>query len=82
LKKVEVVKRSQVEVRPFNLQNFIQPKEMPATIKYKSMKQVSKSVSKKELKNIADALGLPYEDAQISFSKKLLNEYLKQMSGK
>ncbi len=78
MKRVEVVKSSEVEIRPFNLQHFIQPKEMPATIKYKSMRKVSK----KELKNIANALGLHYEDSQISFSKKVLNEYLKQMSDK
>jgi len=74
LKKVEVVKSSQVKVRPFVLQNFIQPKEMPATI--------IKKVTKKELMNLADSLALTYEDVQISFSKKLLNEYLKQMSNK
>ena len=74
MKKVEVVKSSQVKVRPFVLQNFIQPKEMPATI--------IKKVTKKELMNLADSLALTYEDVQISFSKKLLNEYLKQMSNK
>jgi len=74
LKKVEVVKSSQVNVRPFILQSFIQPKEMPATI--------IKKVTKKELMNLADSLALTYEDVQISFSKKLLNAYLKQMSNK
>jgi hypothetical protein len=78
LKKVKVVKNSKVEVRPFILQNFIQSKEMPATMDTISMKKVSK----KQLKNIADSLGLSYDDAQISFSKKVLNEYLKQMSDK
>lgn len=74
MKKVEVVKSSQVNVRPFILQSFIQPKEMPATI--------IKKVTKKELMNLADSLALTYEDVQISFSKKLLNAYLKQMSNK
>jgi len=78
LKKVKVVKKSKVEVRPFILENFIQSKEMPATMDTTSMKKVSK----KQLKNIADSLGLSYDDTQISFSKKVLNEYLKQMSDK
>ncbi|MCF6245358.1 MAG: hypothetical protein L3J43_10015 [Sulfurovum sp.] len=78
MKKVEVVKNTQVEVKPFVLRNFIQSKEMPATIKHTTITKVTK----KELKNVADSLGLPYEDAQISFCKKLLNEYLKQMSEK
>ena len=82
MKKVEVVKNSQVKVKPFVLQNFIQPKEMPATMKNMFTKKTSKRVSKKELKNLADALGISYDDTQISFSKKLLNEYLKQMSDK
>ena len=78
MKKVKVVKNSKVEVRPFILENFIQSKEMPATMDTTSMKKVSK----KQLKNIADSLGLSYDDTQISFSKKVLNEYLKQMSDK
>lgn len=78
MKKVVVVKNFQVEVRPFILQNFIQYKEMHDTMK----NVVIKKVSKKELKNVADSLGISYDDTQISFCKKLLNEYLKQMSNK
>ncbi len=68
MKKVEVVKSSEVEIKPFILNNFIQNKEMHGSMK---------KVSKKELKQIADVLGLSYDDTQIIFSKKLLNEYLK-----
>lgn len=33
-------------------------------------------ITKKELKNLADELGLVYDDSQIVFTKKLLNAYL------
>jgi hypothetical protein len=83
LKEVKVVKSSQVKVRPFILQKFIQSKEMHASMNYNVKKDnFVKKVNKKELKNVADSLGLSYDDVQISFSKKLLNEYLKQMSDK
>ncbi len=68
MKKVEVVKSSEVEIKPFLLKDFTQNKEMRVTMK---------KVSKKELKNLADLLGLSYDETQITFSTKLLNEYLK-----
>ncbi|PHS34024.1 MAG: hypothetical protein COA92_03035 [Sulfurovum sp.] len=68
MKKVEVVKSSEVEIKPFILKDFTQGKEMHGSMK---------KVSKKELKHLADLLGLSYDDAQLVFSKKLLNEYLK-----
>lgn len=63
-----MVKRSEVDVKPFILKDFIQHKAMHGTMNI---------VSKKELKHIADLLGLSYDETQINFSKKLLNEYLK-----
>lgn len=33
-------------------------------------------ITKKELKHLADDLGLVYDDSQIVFAKKLLNAYL------
>ncbi len=76
MKKIEVVKASQVELKAFCLEDFIQSKEMPATIKRKNIEKVSK----KMLKELADSLELSYDDADISFAKKLFNAYLKQMS--
>ena len=67
MKKIVVVKNTETEVKPFNIDDFMQDKEMYATIR---------KVSKKELKNLADELGLMYDDSNIAFSKKLLNAYL------
>jgi hypothetical protein len=67
LKKVEVVKASEVEVKPFMLDDFMQDE----------VKQIMlKKITKKELKSLADDLGLAYDDAQIVFAKKLLNAYV------
>jgi len=67
VKKIEVVKANEVEVKPFVLDDFIQ----------KDLKQdMTKKVTKKELKHLADDLDLVYDDTQIVFAKKLLNAYL------
>ena len=67
MKKIEVVKANEVEVKPFVLDDFIQ----------KDIKQdMTKKVTKKELKHLADDLDLVYDDTQIVFAKKLLNAYI------
>jgi len=67
VKKIEVVNANEVEVKPFVLDDFIQ----------KDLKQgMAKKVTKKELRYLADNLDLVYDDTQIVFAKKLLNEYL------
>lgn len=67
MKKVEVVKADEVEVKPFSLDDFTQNEE-----KHSMMGKVTK----KELKHLSEELGLTYDDAQIVFAKKLLNAYL------
>ena len=67
MKKIEVVKANEVEVKPLVLDNFIQEDVKQA---------MAKKVTKKELKHLADDLGLAYDDAQIIFAKKLLNAYV------
>jgi len=73
LKKVEVVKASEVEVKPFILDDFI-----PDKAAYSSMNKVTK----KELRSLAEELGLAYDDAQIIFAKKLTNAYMESLYGK
>jgi len=62
-----VVKSSEVKTETFNLDDFIQDKESRATIM---------TITKKELRKLADSLGLEYTQKEIAFSKKLLNAYL------
>ncbi len=69
MKKVEVVKASEVEVTPFVLQDFT-ASDTEIT--------VSEPVSKKELKSLAKELGLAYDDEHIAFTKKLINAYIKK----
>ena|GEM_PF-740881 len=73
MKKVEVVKAAEVEAKPFILDDFI-----PHKAAYSSMNKVTK----KELKNLAEDLGLAYDDAQIVFAKKLTNAYIESLYGK
>jgi len=70
LKKVLIVKASEVEVNPFVLDDFTQDKETHGSMK---------KVTKKELRTLADDLGLKYEDSDIVFTKKLMTAYLKKM---
>ena len=61
-----VVKTDEVEVKPFFLKDFIQDKETDSSMK---------KVTKKELKNLAESLGMEYTDEQIGFTKKLIVAY-------
>ena len=67
MKKVEVVKAHEVEVQPFSLDDFTQSDEK---------NNMTCNISKKELKQFADYIGLSYNEAQIMFAKKLLIAYL------
>ena len=70
MKKITVVKSTEVEVKPFMLDDFIQIHQACNT------EEVSKKVTKKELKIIASDMQLDYSDADITFGKKLINAYL------
>ena len=56
-----------MEVKPFLPDDFIENEEKHGMME---------NVTKKELKQLAEGLGLAYDDAQIVFAKKLLNAYL------
>lgn len=62
-----MVKAHEVEVKPFVLDDFIQKDPL---------KGMGEKITKKTLKHLADGLGLTYDEAQIVFTKKLLNAYL------
>lgn len=63
---VTVVRADEVEIKPFLLKDFTPVKEI-----HRSMK----NVTKKELKNLAESLGMEYTDEQIGFTKKLIVAY-------
>ncbi len=69
MKRVEVVKPSEVEVTPFVLQDFTAND---------SENIASEPVSKKELKSLAKELGMAYDDEHIAFTKKLINAYIEK----
>ena len=69
MRRVELIKASQVKVKPFKIADFIQTEERNSSIK---------KVSKKELRSLAKNLGLTYDDTQIVFAKKLITAYLNQ----
>lgn len=66
---MEVVRAEEVEVKPLDLHLFtVQPTES----------RICRKVSKKKLKEIAESLGLDYDDTRISFAKKLMNAYMEK----
>jgi len=67
LKKVLIVKSTEVEVKPFEIQDFAHDIQMRSRMK---------KITKKELKHLADTLGLSYDEKCIGLSKKLLNAYI------
>ena len=69
MKSVEVVKAGEVEVKPFILSDFTTHTQSNDSMK---------TVSKKELKNLAKKIDLEYTDDQIQFAKKIITAYLAQ----
>ncbi len=67
MKKIEVVSVNEIEVKPFVLNDFTQNEVSLVT---------EKKMTKKELKELAESLGLVYDDTHIVFAKKLFNAYL------
>ena len=68
-----MIKADKVEVKPFLLKDFAQAKEIPSSMK---------KITKKELKNLAESLGMVYTDEQIGFAKKLITAYHNSYSEK
>lgn len=66
MKRVTVVTRDEVEVRPFYPEEFSQENKIDIGMK---------KVSKKELKQLAQSLGMKYTDEEIGFAKKLITAY-------
>jgi len=69
VKNVLIVKSTEVEVKPFILDDFI--------CQHETGTQYG-SVSKKEIKQLAKKIGLDYTDDQIHFAKKIITAYLAQ----
>jgi len=69
LRKVEVVSAKEVNVKALDLRQFI-VKDVQS--------RAAKSVTKREVKEMAETLGLSYDDSQIAFTKKLMNAYIKK----
>ena len=66
MKRVEVVKNAEVEVKPFILNDFMQ------TV---SASTACKALSKKEIKHLAKELGLDPKEEELAFAKKIMNAY-------
>lgn len=77
MRKVEVVKAGEVEVKPFILNDFIQNsvQEARTEAKKEMSKKANQKVSKKELKSLAKEMGLNYSDDEIQSIKKLIEAY-------
>ena len=73
MKKVEVVKAGEVEVKPFVLNDFIQNSVQEA--QQEISKKASKKINKKALKSLAKEMGLNYSDDEIQAIKKLIEAY-------
>ncbi len=67
MKNVQLVKNSEVEVKPFILDDFIC---------YHETDTQHDPVSKKEIKQLAKEIGLDHTDDQIRFAKKIIAAYL------
>ena len=69
MKTIEIAPVDNIVIKPFILEDFIERED---TFMY------SEKISKKELKALANNMGLEYDDKSIALAKKLLNAYLKE----
>jgi len=67
LNKIKVVKAEEVECEDFVLDDFLEKQWIQ-----------ERKIGKKELKVLADSLGVSYTPKMLSFSKKLLRAYIKE----
>lgn len=72
MKTIEIAKGCDFEIKPFVLEVFTQDEASGVT-----MYEMREKITKKELKDVANDLGLEYDNADIVFAKKLLNAYLR-----
>jgi len=75
MRKVTVVKNSEVEVKPFIIGDFMSKKENDTM-----SKEIDRNikVSKKEIKALVKELDVSADESQIDFAKKILNAYMKK----
>jgi len=71
MKTVHIVKHSEVKVKAFVLSDFLTDVQ-----ESKRIELDTKRITKKYVKQLADELGLDYNDKDISFTKKILTAYL------
>ena len=69
MKKISVVKASEVKLTPFVVDDFIQVEQVCSS---------AVRITKKSLKRLAEDLGLEHNDKQIGFTKKLMTAYLER----
>lgn len=72
MKTIEIAKGCDFEIKPFVLESFTQDEASGV-----SMYEIREKITKKELKDVANDLGLEYDNTDIIFAKKLLNAYLR-----
>ena len=70
MKRVKVIKGNTKAYRPVVLADFAEAKAKPDSMMPK--------ITKKQIKAHAKSLGLAYDDAMVSFAKKVLNHWMKE----
>ncbi len=65
-----MLKATKVEVKPFILEDFIDYKEQAVYIK---------KIEKSNIKTLAKALNLEYDNDKIVFAQKLINAYIDEI---
>ncbi len=73
MKVIEVVKADEVEIEHFSLKDFT-----TQVNSINNKENIVKTISKKELKYLAEKLNLDYNDEEIDFAKKIIKAYLAQ----
>ncbi len=69
MKRAEVFKAGSMKTRPVVPEDFIEAEAKSVTME---------KISKKQIRTMAEELGLAYDEAQVSFAKKILAYWQKE----
>lgn len=69
MQSVEVIKAGGKQVEPFTLAYYQKQKTV----------EVQERMTKKKIKALAGALNLEYDEAQLTFAKKIVNAYIESL---
>jgi hypothetical protein len=69
MKRAQILKAGSIKVRPLTTEDFMMPDVKPARME---------KVTKKQIREMAEEMGLAYDEEKILFARKILTHWMKK----